>query len=94
MDKLTQIMHFLVEFFAYAYILIVVLRFLLQLVRADFYNPLSQFIVKATTPLIIPLRRFIPGLLGVDIASIILALTLQMLALQLLQYFQMSEQSL
>ena len=84
MDKLTQIMHLLVEFFAYAYILIVVLRFLLQLVRADFYNPLSQFIVKATNPLIIPLRRLIPGLLGVDIASIILALTLQMLALQLL----------
>lgn len=81
MDKLTEIALLLVEFFSYFYILIVVLRFLLQLVRADFYNPLSQFIVKATNPLLIPLRKVIPGLLGVDIASLILALALQMLAL-------------
>lgn len=81
MDKLTQIALLLVEFFSYFYILIVVLRFLLQLVRADFYNPLSQFIVKATNPLIIPLRKVIPGLFGIDIASLILALALQMLAL-------------
>lgn len=80
MDKLTQIALLLVEFFSYFYILIVMLRFLLQLVRADFYNPLSQFIVKATNPLIIPLRKVIPGLFGIDIASLILALILQMLA--------------
>lgn len=80
MDKLTQIALLLVEFFSYFYILIVMLRFLLQLVRADFYNPLSQFIVKATNPLIIPLRKVIPGLFGIDIASLVLALSLQMLA--------------
>lgn len=84
MDKLTQIAILLVEFFSYAYILIVVLRFLLQLVRADFYNPLSQFIVKATNPILIPLRKVIPGLFGIDIASILLALALQMLALQVI----------
>ena len=38
------------------YLLIVLLRFILQLVRADFYNPLSQFTVKATQPLLKPLR--------------------------------------
>jgi len=80
MDKLTQIALLLVEFFSYFYILIVMLRFLLQLVRADFYNPLSQFIVKATNPLLIPLRKVIPGLFGIDFASLLLALALQMLA--------------
>jgi len=84
MDKLTQIGALLVQFFFYAYILIVVLRFLLQVVRADFYNPLSQFIVSATNPILIPLRKVIPGLFGIDVASIVLAILLQMLALQLL----------
>ncbi len=84
MDKLTSIAALLINFFFYAYILIVVLRFLLQLVRADFYNQLSQFIVTATNPVLIPLRKAIPGLFGIDIASIILALILQMVALQLL----------
>jgi YggT family protein len=59
------------------YIIIVLLRFLLQLVRADFYNPLSQFIVKATSPILNPMRRFIPGLFGVDFASLLLAYVLQ-----------------
>ncbi|NOQ78862.1 MAG: YggT family protein [Gammaproteobacteria bacterium] len=59
------------------YIIIILLRFILQTVRADFYNPLSQFIVKATTPVLKPLRRIIPGLFGIDIASILLAYFLQ-----------------
>ena len=84
MDKLAQIAHLLVDVFTYLYILIVVLRFLLQLVRADFYNPLSQFIVKATNPLLIPLRKIIPGVFGIDMASVLLALVLQMIAIQLL----------
>jgi YggT family protein len=84
MDKLSQVGALLVQFFFYAYILIVVLRFLLQVVRADFYNPLSQFIVSATNPILIPLRKLIPGLFGIDIASIVLAIMLQMIALQLL----------
>jgi YggT family protein len=88
MDKLSQIAHLLVEFFFYAYILIVMLRFLLQLVRADFYNPLSQFIVKATNPILIPLRKIIPGFFGIDFASLILAIVLQMLAFQLLGFIQ------
>lgn len=61
------------------YIIIILLRFLLQLVRADFYNPLSQFIVKATTPVLTPVRRLIPGLFGIDVAAIILAYSLQFL---------------
>ncbi len=61
------------------YLLIVLLRFILQLVRADFYNPLSQFVVKATQPLLRPLRRIVPGFAGLDLASLLLAILVQML---------------
>lgn len=59
------------------YILIVMLRFLLQLVRGDFYNPVSQFLVKATSPVLVPLRGVIPGLFGIDFASVVLLFVLQ-----------------
>ncbi len=75
---------FLIETLFGLYILIVVLRFLLQLFHADFYNPVSQFIVKATTPVLRPLRRIIPGLAGLDVASIVLAWLLQAVALLLI----------
>lgn len=55
------------------YILLILLRFILQLVRADFYNPLSQFVVKATQPLLMPIRRLVPGFGGIDFASLVLA---------------------
>ena len=61
------------------YLLIVLLRFVLQLVRANFYNPLCQFAVKATQPLLKPLRRVIPSLFGLDMSSLVLALLLQIL---------------
>ena len=51
------------------YILLVLLRFLLQWLRADFYNPVSQFVVRVTTPPLRFLRRFIPSLGGQDTAS-------------------------
>ena len=62
----------------------VMIRFLLQLVRADFYNPVCQFLVKVTNPLLKPLRRIIPGIGGIDVASVVLMLTLQLMTLLLL----------
>lgn len=66
------------------YLLLVLLRFLFQLVRADFYNPISQFVAKATNPLLMPLRRLIPGVFGIDVASLVLALFVQWVLIQLL----------
>ncbi|QJI31571.1 YggT family protein [Pseudomonas sp. ADAK18] len=60
------------------YLLIVLLRFVLQLVRANFYNPLCQFAVKATQPLLRPLRRVIPSLFGLDMSSLVLAILVQL----------------
>lgn len=72
---------FLVQTLGGLYIMAVLIRFLLQLVKADFYNPISQAIVKATSPLLNPIRKVIPGYGGIDMASLFLALVLQMLLL-------------
>ncbi|AKX47183.1 hypothetical protein AKN93_03655 [Thiopseudomonas alkaliphila] len=59
------------------YIFLVMMRFLLQLVYADFYNPISQFMVKSTQPLLAPLRRLLPSKGRLDFASLVLAVGLQ-----------------
>ncbi len=71
---------FLIDSIASLYILAIVLRFLLQWSRADFYNPFSQFLVKITHPVLKVLRRYIPPLGKIDTSSIVLAFSLQMLA--------------
>jgi YggT family protein len=63
---------FLIEIAFDLFLMVVLLRFWLQLAKADFYNPLSQFIVKATSPLVNPLRKVIPGFAGIDVASLVL----------------------
>ena len=75
---------FLIQTLFGLYILVVMLRFLLQWVRADFYNPLSQFLVKVTNPPLLPLRRIIPGFGGLDSAAIVLMLLLKYAELLLL----------
>lgn len=79
-----DILKLLITTVADIYTLLIVLRFLLQWVRADFYNPISQFVVKATNPLLMPLRRVIPGFFGIDFPSIVLALLVQIFGLVLL----------
>lgn len=68
---------FLLDTLVSLYILAVLLRFLLQLARADFFNPVAQFLVMVTTPTLKPLRRFIPGLWGIDLAAVALLLLLE-----------------
>lgn len=75
-----NILHLIAYSLLSLFLIIVVLRFLLQIVRADFYNPVSQAIVKITMPLLKPLRKVIPGLLGIDMASVVLILLVQLFA--------------
>ncbi|MBI2381233.1 MAG: YggT family protein [Gammaproteobacteria bacterium] len=75
---------FLIQAVFSLYIGVVLMRLFLQWVRADFYNPLSQFVVKATNPLLLPLRRIIPGFGGVDLASLVLAYLLAVIETLLL----------
>ena len=71
---------FLIDTLFSLYILAILLRFLLQWCGADFYNPISQFLVKVTHPPLKILRRFVPSIGKIDTSSLILVLTLQMLA--------------
>lgn len=66
------------------YISVVLLRFLLQWVRADFYNPFSQLIVKLTNPILVPLRKVIPGYKGIDWSSLLLGFALILIKASLL----------
>ncbi len=75
---------FLVKTLFGLYIALVVIRFLLQWARADFYNPISQFVVTLTSPVLRPLRKVIPTVGGLDTASILLAWLLKSLELALL----------
>lgn len=79
MSGLVEALIYIIQTLGSLYLLIVLLRFILQLVRADFYNPLSQFTVKATQPLLKPLRRLIPSIAGLDTASMVLAVLVQLL---------------
>ncbi|MGH8501489.1 MAG: YggT family protein [Gammaproteobacteria bacterium] len=83
-DVASNVSAFLIHTLFTLYIAAVMLRMLLALVRADFYNPLSQFLVTITNPVLIPLRRVIPSVGRVDTASVLLILVLKMLELTLL----------
>lgn len=71
-------MVFLINTLFDLYLMVVILRFWLQLVKADFYNPFSQFVVKATQPIIAPMRRVLPSMGSIDTSSILLALMVVM----------------
>ena len=75
---------FLIDTLFSIYIAIMLLRFLLQQVGADFYNPISQFVVKATQPLVSVARRFIPSIKKVDTATLVLVLMLIVIKLIIL----------
>ncbi|RMA82217.1 YggT family protein [Umboniibacter marinipuniceus] len=71
-DIITLIVHTLGTLF----IGLVVVRLLMQLAKADYYNPLAQTVMTATSPLLTPLRRLIPPVGPIDSASVVLALLL------------------
>ena len=88
-----QALIFLIDTAFSLYLMVVILRVWLQLVRADFYNPFSQFVVKATNPLVLPLRRVIPSLGRLDTATLLLAygvMLLKLISLQLIQAGQIA----
>ena len=63
------------------YLLAVLLRFLLQVAKADFYNPVSQAVIKITDPMVRVLRTVIPGYKGIDFSSLVLAFAVEAVAI-------------
>lgn len=72
---------FLIQTFAGLYLILILLRFLMQVSKVDFYNPICQAIVKVTDPPIKPLKKVLPTVRGVDFATLFVALVFQILAI-------------
>ena len=81
MPALNEAFIYIIQTLGQLYLLVALLRFILQLVRADFYNPLSQFTVKATQPVLAPLRRIIPSVGRIDLAGLVLVLLVQFIVI-------------
>lgn len=84
MSYLLTALFTIIQFTFGIYLFLLMLRFLFQLVRADFYNPLSQAVVKLTNPPLKLLRRVIPGYAGIDWPCVLLLFLVQGLELLLL----------
>ncbi|WP_435213225.1 YggT family protein [Luminiphilus sp. nBUS_16] len=81
MAALNDIARYLLETAASFYLILTVLRGMLQLARADFYNPISQFVVRATNPPLRVIHRVIPNAGRFDPAVLLLAVAVQILAI-------------
>lgn len=77
MAELNFLLHTLIQVLA-AVVAVFLLRYLMQVVRADFRNPFAQFVVKVTNPLVLPLRRFLPPVGRTDSASVVAVLLVQL----------------
>jgi len=67
------------------YALLFGVRFIMQLFRADYYNPLAQFVVKVTDPVLKPVRRVVPSIKTYDTSSLLLAFVVLLVKLLLLR---------
>lgn len=81
---MTQALYFIVKTLAQLYLLLLLLRFWLPIMRADFRNPIAQGILRITSPLVIPLRRFVPPIGRLDTSTILVAYILEFLLVLLL----------
>ncbi|MEX2496547.1 MAG: YggT family protein [Woeseia sp.] len=81
---MTQALYFIIKTLVQLYLLLLLLRFWLPWLRADFRNPVAQGILRFTSPLIVPLRRFLPPVGRIDTATLVVAFALQFAALLLL----------
>jgi YggT family protein len=85
---LSQAGIFLIETFLGLFALALLLRFVLQAVRAPVRNPLSQFLVALTGFIVSPVRRMVPGLWGIDLTTLVLALLVKSAEIALVLAFR------
>jgi YggT family protein len=81
---MTQAIYFIIKTLAQLYLLLLLLRLWLPWLRADFRNPVAQGILRLTSPLILPLRRFVPSIRRLDTATVLVTFVIQFLTLLLL----------
>jgi YggT family protein len=79
-----QIAHLLIETIAGFFVYLLLARFHFQWLRVPFRNPFGEFVLAVTNWIVLPLRRVVPGLRGLDLATLVAAWLLQALAVWLL----------
>lgn len=79
-----EAIYFIVRTLTQLFLLLLLLRFWLPWLRADFRNPVAQGILRITSPLVIPIRRLLPSIGRLDTATILLTFVVQFLAVVLL----------
>lgn len=90
-SALNSAAYFLISFLVGTYIYLLLLRLLMQYFGANYYNPISQWIIKLSEPLLKPMRRVIPGYKGIDFAIVVWLLILQGIALLILMALRTGE---
>ncbi len=80
MTLLISILRFVFDFFIY----ILIIRMLLQKLGANYFNQITQFVIKLTNPVVKPTQRILPGYKGFDFAIIALFFILQVIEIYLL----------
>lgn len=83
-SNFSQAIIFIVNALTSLYLLVLLLRFWMPWLRADFRNPLAQGILKLTSPLVVPVRRFVPSFGRLDSATVLVALIIQYLTVLLM----------
>ncbi len=78
---MTSALIYIIEAFSHLFLMILLLRFWLPWFGADFRNPIAQGILRLTSPLINPVRRFVPSLGRVDTATVVIAFAIQCLTI-------------
>jgi YggT family protein len=73
-----QALIFLIRSLADLYLLTFLMRFLMQWVRAGYSNPLAQFIFKVTNPLVVPARRVLRSVAGLDVPTLVVLVLLEL----------------
>lgn len=84
--NLAQAGAYLVQTFFGLYVVVVMVRFLMQVARVDYYNPISQAIVRVTEPALRPFK-FMPVILGVNFGTLTVAFMIQAIAVILIMMF-------
>ncbi len=81
---MSSALDFAVRFILEVVTFVFVARFLLQACRVDFYNPISQGLVKATDPVLRPVRMVVPGYGNLDFAAFLAAVVVQIVLIMAL----------
>lgn len=83
---LLETLHFLIKTISELFVLVLLLRFYLQLARAPFRHPLTQFVMAVSNFAVLPLRRVLPAWRGYDTATMVLAWAVSMLTMAVLMW--------